>query len=329
MRFIIYGAGGIGCVVGARLFQHGHEVVLVARGAHLHAMRDHGLSFHSPSESTVLSIPCAGHPSEIAFGEGDVVFLTMKGQDTRAALEDLRSAAGDGIPVVCCQNGVANERMALRRFSRVYAMLVKVPATFLVPGKVQTEAEDVTGILDAGCYPAGTDPCIEKVTRALSASRFSARPDPRVMRLKYAKLLQNLKNSLVALCGPVPDSEERTVLEMVRREAVECFRAAGIEWASRDEYDARSGDLVRIVPVDGRDRPGGSSWQSVARRTGNIETDYLNGEIVLLGRLHGIATTANLVLQRLANRLIREGGEPGSWSVESIRSMIVQAGGRS
>ena len=47
-------------------------------------------------------------------------------------------------------------------------------------------------------------------------------------------------------------------------------------------------------------RPGSSSWQSVHRRTGDIETDYLNGEIVLLGRLHGTATPANELIQQLA-----------------------------
>ena len=55
----------------------------------------------------------------------------------------------------------------------------------------------------------------------------------------------------------------------------------------------RRGDRLRLQPVDGELRPGGSSWQSLARGVGTIETDYLNGEIVLLGRLHGVPTPAN------------------------------------
>jgi 2-dehydropantoate 2-reductase len=47
-------------------------------------------------------------------------------------------------------------------------------------------------------------------------------------------------------------------------------------------------------------RPGGSSWQSLHRHTGDTETDYLNGEIVLLGRLHAVATPANELMQQLA-----------------------------
>jgi 2-dehydropantoate 2-reductase len=113
MRFIIYGAGGIGGTIGARLFQHGHEVILIARGEHLKAIQERGLIFKSPHETVTLPIPCFGYPSEIRFQEGDVVFMTMKSQHTREALEALRDAAGEDIPVICCQNGVANERMVI------------------------------------------------------------------------------------------------------------------------------------------------------------------------------------------------------------------------
>ena len=65
-------------------------------------------------------------------------------------------------------------------------------------------------------------------------------------------------------------------------------------------------------PVAGRERGGGSSWQSLRRATGSIETDYLNGEVVRLGRLHGVPTPANALLQATARRLAATGGEPGS-----------------
>jgi 2-dehydropantoate 2-reductase len=64
--------------------------------------------------------------------------------------------------------------------------------------------------------------------------------------------------------------------------------------------------------VPGHDRRGGSSWQSLARGLGSVETDYLTGEIVLLGRLHGVPTPANELLQRLANEMAAERRRPGS-----------------
>ena len=72
----------------------------------------------------------------------------------------------------------------------------------------------------------------------------------------------------------------------------------------------------------GEARGGGSSWQSLARGTGSIETDYLNGEIVLLGRELGIPVPANEVLQREANRFARERLRPASMELETLSALI-------
>ena len=72
--------------------------------------------------------------------------------------------------------------------------------------------------------------------------------------------------------------------------------------SSTAEEDAAAAATCSGGAAGGRQsRPGASSWQSLARGTGSIEADYLNGEIVLLGRLHGVATPVNAALQRLAN----------------------------
>jgi len=78
--------------------------------------------------------------------------------------------------------------------------------------------------------------------------------------------------------------------------------------------------------VDGRPRGGGSSWQSLTRAAGSIEADYLNGEIVLLGRLHGVATPANAVVQRIANRMARERVAPGAMAEAEVLAAITRAG---
>jgi 2-dehydropantoate 2-reductase len=315
VRYIIYGAGGIGCAIGGKLLQAGRDVVLIARGEHLDRMRSDGLRLITPSGATTLAVPVASHPSEIEFREDDVVLLTMKSQHTQAALKDLRASAGD-VPVICAQNGVANERMAARLFPRVYAMVVVLPATFLEPGVVVMSAENDAGMLDAGFYPEGTDPVIEHVTRDLAASGFAAQPDANVMRLKYAKLLNNLANAVQALCGT--DAAAGDIVRAVRDEALACYEAAGIV-ASLAELGARSATM-KVSPIEGQSRQGGSTWQSLARGAGSIETDYLNGEISLLGALHGVATPYNRMLQAAASEAVRDRREPGSYSVEELKA---------
>ena len=65
----------------------------------------------------------------------------------------------------------------------------------------------------------------------------------------------------------------------------------------------------------------GSSWQSLMRRQGSIETDYLNGEIVFLGRKHGIPTPFNAVLQRVANEMAAAREPPGKHTAEELFEM--------
>ncbi len=323
MRYVIYGAGAVGGVVAARLAQAKHDVSVIARGPHLVAIREHGLRFDSPQETLTVPLRAVGHPAEIEWGGDEVVFMCMKSQDTSEALAALRDAAGSEIPVICCQNGVANERMALRRFERVYAMVVMLPAAHLEPGSVIAQSGAATGILDAGCYPSGTDELIRSVTDHLDAATFSARADPQVMRFKYTKLLMNLGNALQAAC--TTNGKARDVLVRAREEAARCFKAADIDWATQEEFATRRGNLIQPVPVKGAMRGGGSSWQSLARGTGSIEADFLNGEIVLLGRALGIATPVNAALQHAANEVARVGGAPGSFPLAELRAWIVAA----
>jgi 2-dehydropantoate 2-reductase len=124
MRYIIYGAGAVGGVIGGRLAQAGFEVVLIARGSHLQAIRRDGLRMIVADGEFRFNLPAVEHPREIDLRPDDVVILTMKTQDTEAALHDLESAGGSDLPIVCCQNGVENERIAARRFAGVYGMVV-------------------------------------------------------------------------------------------------------------------------------------------------------------------------------------------------------------
>jgi 2-dehydropantoate 2-reductase len=317
VRFVVYGAGAIGGVVGARLAEHGHDVVLVARGAHHDAIRDRGLQLRRPDhEPLTLPIPVVRHPDHIDFRADDVVLLAMKSQDTIEALHALAAVASPDVAVVAVQNGVANERAALRRFADVYGVCVVCPALHLEPGVVEAHAAPLTGILDVGRYPHGVDERAEAISAAFRSSTFESVARPDIMRWKYAKLLNNLGNAIDALCGPDPAG--RPLQQQARQEGAACLAAAGIEAVTPEDDAARRGDHFQWGGSAARSRPGASSWQSLARGTGSIEADYLNGEIVLLGRLHGVPTPVNLLLQRAAGRAAREGLAPGSLRVDEV-----------
>lgn len=316
MRFVIFGAGAVGGVVSARLVAHGHPVVLVARGAHYTAIAERGLRIESPDAVATVDVPVVDHPARIEWTTDDVVLLAVKTQDTLAALCDLAAVMPVDVPIVCMQNGVESERLALRWFARVYGVCVMCPTTYLMPGVVQAWSSPTTGILDVGRYPVGVDDVSEAIALAFRASTFRSEARHDIMRWKYGKLLMNLGNAVEAICGPAARSGP--IGALARREGVACLDAAGIDYVAEAEDAARRGDILHLGSIAGQTRQGGSSWQSLQRRVHSIETDYLNGEIVLLGRLHKVPTPVNEVLQRFANRMARDGAPPGAMSPEEL-----------
>jgi 2-dehydropantoate 2-reductase len=319
MRYVVYGAGAIGGVVGARLYQAGHEVALIARGPHLEAIERDGLTLTTPAEQVTLRIPAAGDPAMLAVGSGDdVVLLAVKSQDTAGALGDLRAAGAGEVPIVCLQNGVENERISARLFADVYGAVVMMPADHLRPGHVEAYGAKASGIIDVGRYPTGSDERCEAICAALAGAQIYSASSSDVMRRKYAKLLRNLGNVVGALFADA-EASRAELAERLRDEGRAALAAAGIEHHDEvvDDIGARW-ELLDIKPIGGRERGGSSSWQSLARGARTIETDYLNGEIVLLGRLHGVPTPLNEAICRLAAEAAREGVGPGRRSIDEL-----------
>jgi 2-dehydropantoate 2-reductase len=305
MRFVIYGAGAVGGVVAGRLHVASHKTVVIARGEHLEAIRRNGLTLAEQDGRRRFDIPAVAHPRDLSFAPGDVAVLTVKSQDTLEAVKALREVAPMQLPVVCLQNGVENERTALRWFSDVYGVMVMLPATFLEPGVVAAHSSPTPGLLDLGRWPTRADGLAEELASALRSAGFDSRLLDDLARWKYRKLLDNLSNIVGALCGP--EAREGQLTDMARIEGDRCLRAAGIDYASEEEDRDRRGDRLRVGDAAGQPRQGNSSWQSLARATGTLETDFLNGEIVLLGRLHGVPTPVNALLQDLAREQARRG----------------------
>jgi 2-dehydropantoate 2-reductase len=325
MRYIVYGAGAIGATIGAKLHQSGVDVTLIARGEHYERLREDGLRFRSPAAETLLRIECVDSPAAAKPEPGDVVFLTMKSQDTQRALAELVAIEGsERLLVVCAQNGVENERLALRLFPRVYGMFVYLAAEHLQPGEVSAFSEPCVGALDLGRIPRGSDEAAERTAADLRDAGFSSRALAQIMPWKYAKLLSNLANAIGAILGP--DADRGDLAERARQEAVRCLEAAGIDYVERAELERRTSVISPQRAVGGHEHSGSSSVQSLQRRTGAIESDYLNGEIVLLGRLHGVQTPVNDALMRVARRMARERLQPGELGAVAVAEQLATSG---
>lgn len=323
MRVIVYGVGAIGGTIAAKLAMTGTEVIGIARGSMLDAIRSQGgLNILTPEGTSLATFPVVGHPDEIDWQPDDVILLTMKTNDTEAALQALAGAGVVAQPIVCAQNGVANEFMALRKFKNVIAMVLLLPAEYLEPGTVVAPGEPKAGMFNLGSFPHGTKNVPAKLVNALTAAGFVCEIRANAMAGKYGKLLQNLGNIVEASLGK--KARFGPWNDLVRQEGEAVLSAAGIEFYSVDRGNSET-NLVKFGEIPGFTRAGSSSIQSLLRGTGSIETEFLNGEIVVLGRLHGVETPANTAFVRVAHQMVRDGVTPGGFPESEIKRFVSES----
>src|SRR5262245_30327996 len=209
----------------------GESVLLVGRPEHVARIRADGLRIvEVGGAATGVPVASATAPSDP--GSDDLIVLTVKSQDTRAALRELRRDYGRETPIVCLQNGVRNEAAARRAFARVYGGLNVIGAQYLTPGIV--EALGPSG-LAVGRYRRGSDATAEAFVAAASRAGFGASVNPRVMAAKWTKLIANLHNAVFALCdltvaATYDDADGCALVQRLRDEAEAVLQAAGIAY---------------------------------------------------------------------------------------------------
>jgi 2-dehydropantoate 2-reductase len=301
-------------------------------------MRSYGLRIRTPTEDVTVPVAAVSAPGEVQLHTDDVLVLATKTQQLIPVLNEWADAdvydaervigsAGDQLPVFTATNGVAAEDFALRYFTRVFGICVWMPATRLEPGEVIVRATPVAGVLHLGRVPASTtardSQLLQRVAADWTAAGFDIRLPADVMPWKYRKLISNLGNVFEALTAST--REVGDLVEAAEAEARAIFDAAGIRYTDDAEEAATRATGFTVQPVPGVDGMlGGSTWQSLTRGTGDIETDYLNGEIVLLA--HRIGTTApiNSRLARLGRRAAVTGARPGDLTPEALADELRQ-----
>ncbi len=330
-RTLILGAGAVGGGIGGRLQQAGGQVVLVARGDHLRTLRANGLRLRTPEEDVTLPVTAIAGPDEVDLRADDVLVLATKTQQAAELLRDWADVpvdgggtAGERLPILLATNGVACEDLALRYFARVYGVCVWMWTAHLVPGEIVLEGVPVTGVFHIGRVPAdreGPDELLQRVREEWNQARLKTVLPAEVMPWKYRKLLTNAGNAFQALLGQ-PKGMGRLV-RAAEAEGRRVLDAAGIGYTSDEEEAAARADSFEVRPVPGMEGVlGGSTWQSLTRGTGNVETDYLNGEFVRIARRHGLEAPINDSVARLVRQAAGRGARPGDMSLDELASRL-------
>ena len=340
-RYVIVGSGAIGGTVGGVLARAGVATVLVARGRHGETLASTGLTLRTPDGIFHTPVTAVTGAEHLRLTSYDVLVFATKTQQVDAALQQwvdqpvhgpdgIIGSAGDLLPALTALNGVVAEEKALRYFRRVFGVCVWLPAVHLEPGEVIARSWPVVGQFHIGRWPAplrtrADDEFLQQLAQTWSAAGIRVNAVDDVAPWKYNKLLSNLGNAVGALSEV--DADVSDVTAALRTEAEQVLRSAGIEFTSFEVSTAARVDGPMPRPVPGSDTgASNSTWQSLSRNTGNVETDYFNGEIVRIAHQHGIAAPLNAALARASREAVRNQLGPSRFSAAQLSELLGTAG---
>ncbi|ORV40098.1 2-dehydropantoate 2-reductase [Mycobacterium conspicuum] len=335
-RYVIIGAGAIGGTVGGVLTRAGIPAILVARGQHAQVLTSAGMTLRTPDGTFHTAVSAASRPADVRLSRRDVLVFATKTQQLDAALQEwvdqpvhdrdgVVGMAGELLPAMTALNGVAAEEKALRYFSRVFGVCVWLPAVHLEPGEVIVRSWPLVGQLHIARWPASiSSPAdaelLARLAETWTAAGIHVRTPDDVVPWKYNKLLSNLGNAVGALTA----DDTRDVIAALREEGADVLRQAGIDYISFETSTAaRAEDGPTIRPIPGWDAgQSNSTWQSLSRNTGNVETDFFNGEIVRLAHEHGTTAPRNAAIARAARAAVRSGAGPTPYSAAELAELL-------
>lgn len=313
-RYIIIGAGAIGASLAAQFELNGIPYRLFGRGEQIRHIQTHGIRYVRPEGTRSLMLQACVERSELALTQNDLLVFTTKTQDLERACTEWAwlPVQGEGsartaseLPVLTPQNGLAAERIALRWFGRVYGASVNTPARYTELGQIVVGGYPEPGLVVVGRYPQGEDRLAAEIAADLCRAGYLAEAQPDILRWKAAKLINSVRNNALDLFEG-PAGLLQAYAAQLAQEAVNVLSAMGIGQA-RSQERRHQVSHWGIAPDCGILPGQQSTWQSIARGASH-EVDFLNGEIVLLGRLHGVNTPFNEAIQQAVGQLCQSGG---------------------
>ena len=190
MRIAVMGAGAVGGYFGAQLAAAGHEVVFIARGKHLDALRRHGLRVMSPGGELHINNNVVFTAEAAQAGSADLILFCVKSYDTDAAAEALRPMVAEKTVLLSLQNGVDNADKIAQRFGdgRSLAGVVYVGAQVIAPGVI---AHSSGGRIIFGPRTGGGGEATKTAARALASAAISYETSADIQTALWRKLLWN------------------------------------------------------------------------------------------------------------------------------------------
>ena len=276
-RYIIFGAGAVGSTIGGFLTLAVKEVVLIGRKTHIAAINRNGLQMNSYEKTWKVQTLAFDSIEQIQPQENDIIFLTVKTNNTQDAIFELAKKFPTSTPLFSFQNSVINEEIIASVFPKTYGGVVRMTSQLFKSGIINFRR---IGRLIVGKYPQGIDEIARKVTADLQEAGFDVSLSAKIMNDKWLKLALNATSIVTAIfSNPQIDGNETNkikigilkeidnVLKIAKIDSVPCSKKDKTIEAMIAHFQKPARPYQPKIPVYN------STWQALVNKK-PLEADY-------------------------------------------------------
>jgi 2-dehydropantoate 2-reductase len=297
MRIVVMGSGGLGGYFGGLLAQSGADVTFVARGAHLHALQERGLTVRSVNGDFTVPVQVCVDPH--ALPPAGVVLFCVKTYDAAEAAALLQPVVDTQTIVLTLQNGVDMAADLQTTFGRgtVLAGVTRMGSTLVAPGVIEQPTTD--RLIEFGSLTGREQEQVECVCTLCTTAGIPTLVSPNIRRSLWEKLV------FIAPFSGLSTLTCLTPAQLLAHEPTRgLYRTVMQETAAVAQ--AAAGVTPEIVErtmhyLDTAGDPGESSMAVDFRRQRRIEVDAINGAVVRHGQRLRVPTPLN---QMIYNALV-------------------------
>ena len=285
------GAGGVGGYFGARLQQAGHDVVFFARGKHLAALKENGLTLKSPHGSAQLKVQVFERAAD-AGGTVDVVMFAVKLWDTESAAELLRPVVGPKTLVIPFQNGVESVERLRKIFGeeKVLGGSAYIATRIAAPGVIEHIGQ-MAG-LEFGALVPSQRAAAAAFHGACQGAGINAKLADDIQRVIWQKFIFLVAVSGCTASARVPlgvvraDPDLRWMFEQAMRETYRLARARGVDVP--EDYVGGRVAFLDTLPAEMR-----ASMAHDLEAGNRLEAPWLCGAVAKMSAEAGIDAPVN------------------------------------
>jgi 2-dehydropantoate 2-reductase len=290
MRVAAMGAGGVGGYFGARLQQAGHDVVFFARGKHLAALKDKGLTLKSPLGAAHLRVQVFEDPAQTQ--PVDVVMFAVKLWDTESAAERLRPIVAKHTAIIPLQNGVESVERLAKIFpsEQVLGGSAYIATRIAAPGVIE-HIGTMAG-LEFGPLTQTQRKPAEAFLAACQGAGLNAKLSDDIVRVIWQKFifLVGLSSATAVARAPLgavrSDPELAWLFEQAMRETWRLARSRGV--GVPDDYVDTRLQFAQTLPAEMR-----ASMAHDLEAGGRLEAPWLCGAVARMSAAAGLQAPVN------------------------------------